>query len=99
MQQYLDLMRHVLEHGARKTDRTGTGEVRSGSNMGKGQIVAADYTMSPSITFSQKGTSGIGGVIVRFRIGPMPADFAQRGLQLFMKDIAPALREKTLATV
>ncbi|CAL95813.1 thymidylate synthase [Azoarcus olearius] len=27
MQQYLDLMRHVLEHGDRKTDRTGTGTV------------------------------------------------------------------------
>lgn len=25
MRQYLDLMRHVLEHGAQKTDRTGTG--------------------------------------------------------------------------
>jgi len=25
MRQYLDLMRHVLEHGTRKTDRTGTG--------------------------------------------------------------------------
>ena len=25
MQQYLELMRHVLEHGTRKTDRTGTG--------------------------------------------------------------------------
>ena len=25
MRQYLDLMRHLLEHGARKTDRTGTG--------------------------------------------------------------------------
>ena len=24
-QQYLDLMRHVIEHGARKDDRTGTG--------------------------------------------------------------------------
>ncbi len=23
--QYLELLRHVLEHGARKTDRTGTG--------------------------------------------------------------------------
>ena len=25
MQQYLDLMRHVMDHGAKKTDRTGTG--------------------------------------------------------------------------
>lgn len=27
MRQYLDFMRHVLEHGTRKTDRTGTGTV------------------------------------------------------------------------
>ncbi|MCX7274197.1 MAG: thymidylate synthase, partial [Burkholderiales bacterium] len=25
MKEYLDLMRHVLEHGAHKEDRTGTG--------------------------------------------------------------------------
>jgi hypothetical protein len=40
-----------------------SGEMREGSSFGKGQIVAADYTMSPSITFSQKGTSGMGGAI------------------------------------
>ena len=40
-----------------------TGEIRQGSNFGKGQMVAADYTMSPSINFSQKGTSGVGGAL------------------------------------
>jgi len=39
------------------------GEMREGSNFGKGQIVAADYTMSPSINFSQKGTGGVAGSI------------------------------------
>jgi hypothetical protein len=38
------------------------GQLRHTSNMGKGQMVAADYTMTPSITFSQKGTGGIGGL-------------------------------------
>jgi len=37
-----------------------SGEMRSGSSFQKGQVVAADYTMSPSINFSQKGTSGGG---------------------------------------
>jgi len=40
-----------------------SGEMRQGSGFQKGQIVAADYTMSPSITFSQKGTSGVGGAL------------------------------------
>ena len=40
-----------------------SGEMREGSNFGKGQLVAADYTMSPSITFSKKGTSGLGGAL------------------------------------
>ena len=40
-----------------------SGEMRANSNYGKGQIAAADYTMSPTITFSQKGTSGAGGAI------------------------------------
>lgn len=40
-----------------------SGELRGGSNFGKGQMVSADYTMSPSIQFSEKGTGGIGGAI------------------------------------
>lgn len=37
-----------------------SGEMRAGSNFGAGQMVAADYTMSPSIQFSQN-TGGAGG--------------------------------------
>jgi curli biogenesis system outer membrane secretion channel CsgG len=37
-----------------------SGEMRDGSNFGGGQVVAADYTMSPSIQFSQN-TGGLGG--------------------------------------
>ncbi|MDZ7783879.1 MAG: CsgG/HfaB family protein [Halioglobus sp.] len=44
-------------------DLARSGETRSGSNFGKGQVVAADYTMSPSIQFSEKGTGGMGGLV------------------------------------
>jgi curli biogenesis system outer membrane secretion channel CsgG len=40
-----------------------SGEMRQDSSFGRGQIVAADYTMSPSINFSQKGTGGVGGAL------------------------------------
>jgi hypothetical protein len=39
-----------------------SGEVRANSNFGKGQMVAADYTMSPAIQFSGK-TGGGGGFL------------------------------------
>lgn len=60
----------VVERGAglasMNTERAmqQTGEMRAGSNFGKGQMVAADYTMSPSIQFAQTtgGTMGsLGG--------------------------------------
>ena len=43
-----------------------SGEMRAGSNFGKGQMVAADYTVSPSINFSQKNAGGIGGALGHF---------------------------------
>src|SRR5687768_17988220 len=45
----------------RNLDRSG--ETREGSNFGKGQMVAADYAMNPSITFSARDTGGMSGAI------------------------------------
>ncbi|URI08119.1 CsgG/HfaB family protein [Aquincola tertiaricarbonis] len=64
----------VVERGAAmnnmNTERAlrDSGEMRNNSNFGKGQMVAADYTMSPSIQFSQN-TGGMGGALGGFSGG------------------------------
>ena len=40
-----------------------SGETRQGSNFGKGQMVAADYALNPTISFSARDTGGISGAI------------------------------------
>lgn len=57
----------VVERGAagmRAMDRErqlmGSGEMRGGSNFGKGQMVASDYGLSPEIVFSNNDAGGIG---------------------------------------
>ncbi len=40
-----------------------SGELRQGSNFGKGQMVSADYTMTPTLIFSDSNTGGIGGAL------------------------------------
>lgn len=40
-----------------------SGELRQGSNFGKGQMVSANYTMTPSLIFSDRNSGGIGGAI------------------------------------
>lgn len=52
-----------------------SGEMREGSNYHKGQVAAADYTMSPTITFSEKDTGGIGAALGGL-IGPLGAAVA-----------------------
>ncbi len=47
-----------------------SGELRSTSKMGRGQIVAADYTATPSVSFSERDTSGIGAAVGSF-LGPV----------------------------
>ena len=52
-----------------------SGELREGSDFGKGKMVAADYTLNPSINFSQSDAGGIGGVLGVFggRLGAVGA--------------------------
>jgi hypothetical protein len=50
-----------------------SGELRNNSNFGKGQMVSADYSINPSITFSQKGTGGFGAALGAFGGGLLGA--------------------------
>jgi len=40
-----------------------SGELRKKSNFGKGQMVSADYSLSPSITFSNQNAGGAGAAV------------------------------------
>lgn len=40
-----------------------SGELRKGSNFGKGQMVSADYTIKPTLIFSDKNSGGLGSAI------------------------------------
>ncbi|QGW80117.1 CsgG/HfaB family protein [Variovorax paradoxus] len=40
-----------------------SGEMRGGSNFGRGQMVASDYGLSPEIVFSNSDAGGIGGAL------------------------------------
>lgn len=52
-------MENVMEERALED----SGELRKGSNFQKGQMVAADYSMNPSITFNNNNAGGIGGAL------------------------------------
>src|SRR5262249_52918130 len=40
---------------------TAGGQTRAGSNMGGGQMVAADFVMTPQVVFSEGNAGGVGG--------------------------------------
>jgi hypothetical protein len=41
----------------------GGGELRGGSNIGGGQMVAADFILTPAVVFSENNAGGIGGAL------------------------------------
>lgn len=40
-----------------------SGELRENSNMGKGQMVTADFVLTPSVVFSENNAGGVGGAV------------------------------------
>lgn len=55
--------RRGLKHIKREREFENSGELRNQSNFGKGQLVAADYTIIPSLVFSEKNSGGLGGAL------------------------------------
>lgn len=56
----------AMNNMAQERNLERSGEVRQGSNFGKGQMVAADYTMNPTISFSASDTGGLGAALGGF---------------------------------
>jgi len=57
----------VVERGAgmqnmmQERALAGAGQARQGSNMGGGQMVSADFIMTPAVVFSENNAGGVGG--------------------------------------
>lgn len=58
-----------------------SGELRSGSNMGKGQMVTADYVLTPDAVFSSKDSGGVGGALGGFGVFGAVAGVVAGGLK------------------
>lgn len=56
----------------RERELDASGEMRQGSNFQKGQMVAADYTMSPSVFFAGR-TSGVNAGLLTGKLGVLGA--------------------------
>jgi hypothetical protein len=59
----------VVERGAgmqnllQERQLASSGEARQGSNLGGGQMVAADFVMTPAVVFSESNAGGVGGAV------------------------------------
>ena len=50
-----------LRNMQQERDLAGAGQTRAGSNIGGGQMVAADFIMTPQVVFSENNAGGVGG--------------------------------------
>jgi len=55
-----------MQNMMQERDLAASGEARKGSNMGKGQMVAADFIMTPAVVFSEGNAGGVGAALGGF---------------------------------
>jgi hypothetical protein len=55
-------MRNMMQ----ERELAGAGQTRQGSNMGGGQMVTADFILTPAVVFSENNAGGIGGAMGMF---------------------------------
>lgn len=58
-----------------------SGQLRAGSNMGKGQMVTADYVLTPDAVFSSKDSGGVGAALGGFGVFGAVAGVVAGGLK------------------
>ena len=68
-----------------------SGEMRGGSNFGRGQMVASDYGLSPEIVFSNSDAGGIGGALGGLVGGGRGRALAQLGASMQTKEASALL--------
>ena len=55
-----------MQNAMQERELAASGEARAGSNMGKGQMVAADFVLTPEVVFSEGNAGGVGGALSGF---------------------------------
>ncbi|MGF6346861.1 CsgG/HfaB family protein [Variovorax sp. W2I14] len=68
-----------------------SGEMRGGSNFGRGQMVASDYGLSPEIVFSNNDAGGLGGTLGGLIGGSRGRVVANLGANLQTKEASALL--------
>jgi curli biogenesis system outer membrane secretion channel CsgG len=68
-----------------------SGEMRGGSNFGRGQMVASDYGLSPEIVFSNNDAGGLGGALGGLVGGGRGLAIAKLGASLHTKEASALL--------
>jgi alkanesulfonate monooxygenase SsuD/methylene tetrahydromethanopterin reductase-like flavin-dependent oxidoreductase (luciferase family) len=69
----------------------------AGGNPPRGYALGTPETVAREL--AQVATLGIGGLIIRFDIGPISSATSRRSLELFAKEVAPRLRAPAWETV